>query len=489
MEQTWQDYGIDEGDVYVITSYFQWDWSSGEAVPGNVPWDDLNGGTWRTAFDPPLTLYLSSIEDGMFQYQYDDPENPINFGVGGSPTNVIISPDNEVLFNSSGYSLPYHLSHVAIINNNLGLHHPQNLTGTPSENNVIVSWTFTPQSETYTFHHYTIYRNGENVAEIDNAAILGYIDEGLENGVYNYQISVTYEKNDNSNVLVESLISEATESIQIGDLGDGEWLSYGTNFGNAGLGVSRTFAYAVEFDLGDTEYEVRAIEVAHEVNGSVDWAIVDFGDGLVKGPTDDDMLGNDIFEGLSGTINTIVGYEHCMSVFNCDTRISGHIAVVVTAEANDANYAYEDNPLADWFTEVYEDEWQHLTYFDDGSGTFYGTWFLRIFVVEPATGTEYELTPSGLVKLGDNFPNPFNPSTTISYELNDGQNGKAQLEIFNTKGQKVKVLPITNYNPGINEVVWDGTDDHNNEVTSGVYFYKLKTDKGYTKTKKMIMIK
>jgi thiol-disulfide isomerase/thioredoxin len=487
LEETWQDYGAQDGDLYVLGSYFEYDWSSGSAVAVNVPWDELNGGSWRTAFEPPLTYYLSSMDDGIFQYQYDIPENPINFNVTGFPTNVIISPDNIVMIRESGFNLPHHLEHVAVINEDLGLLHPEDLAAVADETTVDLIWSFIPNSETYTFVNYTIYRNGENIIDIDDINTFSYADENLENGVYNYQISASYEKNANTNIVVESLLSDATAGILIGDLGVGEWLSYGTNFGSSSLGVSRKFAYAIEFDLGETEYIVKAIEVAHESNGEIEWAIAEYGDGLVKGSTSLDMLGNEVFPGLTGNINTLAGFVPCMSVFNCDTVISGHIAVVAIAEGNDALYAYELNNLADWFTEELEDEWHNLTYFDNGSGTFYGTWFLRIFVSEPETGIEYELTPSGLVELTGNYPNPFNPETKIQFSVSNS-NDLTELNIYNVKGQKVKQLVYEQLPAGQHSVVWNGIDDNGKTVSSGIYYYKMKVG-NYQQTRKMIIMK
>jgi len=87
-----------------------------------------------------------------------------------------------------------------------------------------------------------------------------------------------------------------------------------------------------------------------------------------------------------------------------------------------------------------------------------------------------------------NYPNPFNPSTTISFSLTAKDAKNAKIEIYNLKGQNIKKLEIRNLKLGINEVVWDGKDENNQPVGSGIYFYKLKTD-NFEKTRKMILIK
>ena len=87
-----------------------------------------------------------------------------------------------------------------------------------------------------------------------------------------------------------------------------------------------------------------------------------------------------------------------------------------------------------------------------------------------------------------NYPNPFNPTTTISFETTD-LHENARIEIYNLKGQKVKKSEIRNLKLGINEVVWDGTDNNGKPVSSGIYLYKLTTDNHYSNTKKMILLK
>jgi len=74
-----------------------------------------------------------------------------------------------------------------------------------------------------------------------------------------------------------------------------------------------------------------------------------------------------------------------------------------------------------------------------------------------------------------NYPNPFNPSTTISFNLTTEFTENTELIIYNLKGQKIKKFEIINLKLEINNVVWDGTDQDNKPVSSGIYFYKLRS--------------
>jgi len=88
--------------------------------------------------------------------------------------------------------------------------------------------------------------------------------------------------------------------------------------------------------------------------------------------------------------------------------------------------------------------------------------------------------------LKQNYPNPFNPITTICYQL--PENGKVELTIYNLKGQKVKTLVNDQLSAGQHSIVWNGTDENNKPVSSGIYFYKLKAT-NFEKTRKMILMK
>jgi len=88
-------------------------------------------------------------------------------------------------------------------------------------------------------------------------------------------------------------------------------------------------------------------------------------------------------------------------------------------------------------------------------------------------GEQEECIPT-ITKLYSNYPNPFNPSTTISFSLPKEEN--IELTIYNIKGQKVKTLYSGIAEEGKHTMVWEGKDSNGKEVSSGIYFYKLKTN-------------
>ncbi len=89
-------------------------------------------------------------------------------------------------------------------------------------------------------------------------------------------------------------------------------------------------------------------------------------------------------------------------------------------------------------------------------------------------------------ELKQNYPNPFNPSTTIAYSL--PKTTAVELIIYNMLGQKVRTLVHTVQAAGQYQVTWNGRDDAGNPVSSGFYFYQLRTLDGL-QVKKMLLLK
>jgi len=95
-------------------------------------------------------------------------------------------------------------------------------------------------------------------------------------------------------------------------------------------------------------------------------------------------------------------------------------------------------------------------------------------------------------KLSQNYPNPFNPKTVIVYYLPDVgyQPAEVELTIYNVLGKVVRTLVKERQYPGEHRVSWDGKDEDHNDVSSGVYFYRLKVSGvDFVKAKKMILIR
>jgi hypothetical protein len=95
---------------------------------------------------------------------------------------------------------------------------------------------------------------------------------------------------------------------------------------------------------------------------------------------------------------------------------------------------------------------------------------------------EYKLS----YELGQNVPNPFNPTTTIKYAL--AADGPVSLTIYDVRGARVRELVNERQRADVYKVVWDGTNARGERVSSGMYFYKLVAGK-FTQTRKMMLLK
>nr|MDA3813728.1 T9SS type A sorting domain-containing protein [Candidatus Cloacimonadota bacterium] len=90
------------------------------------------------------------------------------------------------------------------------------------------------------------------------------------------------------------------------------------------------------------------------------------------------------------------------------------------------------------------------------------------------------------------YPNPFNPETTISFSVTQ-TSSFVTIDIFNLKGQKIKLIPVNlsgvEGERHIYTVTWNGTDENDQPVASGIYFYQLSVDDKVIASKKCLLLK
>ena len=118
-------------------------------------------------------------------------------------------------------------------------------------------------------------------------------------------------------------------------------------------------------------------------------------------------------------------------------------------------------------------------------------WFIDdIQVIEGKNVSQVAQTDDTVVPdkyaLHQNYPNPFNPSTTISFDLPAPE--EVTLTIFNIRGEIVRTLANTLLSAGVHKIEWDGKDDSQLPITTGVYFYRLAAS-GFSSVKKLIFLK
>tara|TARA_B110000438_G_scaffold4074_1_gene4097 strand:- start:341 stop:970 length:630 start_codon:yes stop_codon:yes gene_type:complete len=88
--------------------------------------------------------------------------------------------------------------------------------------------------------------------------------------------------------------------------------------------------------------------------------------------------------------------------------------------------------------------------------------------------------------LNNNYPNPFNPLTTIGYDL--PKDGFVNVTIYDVMGKPVKYLVNSRQNSGFKSIQWDATNNSGQPVSAGIYLYQIQAGE-YMQTKKMVLLK
>ncbi|MFQ6611003.1 MAG: T9SS type A sorting domain-containing protein [Fidelibacterota bacterium] len=135
-------------------------------------------------------------------------------------------------------------------------------------------------------------------------------------------------------------------------------------------------------------------------------------------------------------------------------------------------------------------------YFDSQNQKYSDIYFSYTFSADQVIGTVDEpliLDIAGFVplipenfKLYPNFPNPFNPTTEIRYNI--PEDTYVQITVYNLEGRKIKTLVNEYLTSGYKKVIWDSTNDNGIQVASGVYFYQM-TAGSFSDMKKMVILK
>ena len=120
------------------------------------------------------------------------------------------------------------------------------------------------------------------------------------------------------------------------------------------------------------------------------------------------------------------------------------------------------------------------------SGITLGAYETAVYSFDTLTDAGGGPAPEARIRLGQNYPNPFNPTTTIPFVL--PRESRVNLSIYDVQGRPVRTVGDGIFPEGLQEIVWDGTDERGNGVDSGVYFCRL-TAAGVEQTKKMVLLR
>jgi hypothetical protein len=121
-----------------------------------------------------------------------------------------------------------------------------------------------------------------------------------------------------------------------------------------------------------------------------------------------------------------------------------------------------------------------------------GTGIELIETEQTATSVAERENSPEYFRIYPNYPNPFNPSTTIAYSL--PEKSSVEIKIFDLQGREIRSFTVGAQSPGYQRVVWNGTNDRGNPIASGVYVYRVTASslgdgKTFAQSAKMLLLK
>jgi hypothetical protein len=125
---------------------------------------------------------------------------------------------------------------------------------------------------------------------------------------------------------------------------------------------------------------------------------------------------------------------------------------------------------------------------DPGTSNISSGWYIDDIMIDCVTAVSEISSEDGFARsftLHPNFPNPFNPSTTILYEL--PRASEVEVAIFDLLGKRIRTLVRNRQQAGPHRLLWDGRDDNGASMPSGVYLYRLNAGK-FVQTRKMMLV-
>jgi flagellar hook assembly protein FlgD len=296
------------------------------------------------------------------------------------------------------------------------------------------------------------------------------LDEDLDN--MNFTLSTTYEENFNISgiVTIEGNTPEEGQHVLIvavsSEEDDADVYTESTLCGDNG-------SYELVLDQPGNYYvlAITSGTIPEFYNDSYDWSEADLVSVTAAGVSelnfDLTMPQSEGIENVAGTVTDINGDVVASATVLMYNENNIPVAFATTNQNGQYNIAFlaaEDYTLK--ATKMYYEAFQ--TTVNPGQESVVDP------VINPTT-TDNEIVEIPTTSAISNYPNPFNPETNIRFAITEKSN--VNVSIYNVKGQKVKTLVNETMDAGNHSVVWKGSNNKNQSVSSGVYFMRLSTPK------------
>jgi hypothetical protein len=375
---------------------------------------------------------------------------------------------------------------------------PTGLTADIHQNDVNLNWV-APSSPERAFLSYQIYRDDELIGSLAGLDLTEFTDENLSNAEYIYKVTALYSSGesvpDSVAVIVDYqplpvLFEDGFENYADFSIDLTPWISIDADgsdtWGISGHyfpGTNQAMAF-IAFNPASTTPPYTALQAYEGSRMAAAFSAMT--------PPNDDWL---ITPALTlGTDPSFSFYARSNNAQYGLERFQLGITTAIDPEPDDFTFISGPNYLeapVDWTLyeydlSDYELQRVHLAIRCISDDAFL---FLVDNVQIRCDGGSSNEEPVNLppqTRLGANFPNPFNPSTTISFSLKESSSVK--LSVYNLKGQLVANIADGNYAAGTHQIHWNGKDTQGKAVSSGVYIYRMRTP-DYQHVRRMILSK
>jgi hypothetical protein len=331
-------------------------------------------------------------------------------------------------------------------------------------------WTPDPNAPTLT--GYKVFHSLDGVAFSEIATITSpttvtYTDNAPASGVLNYyQVTGVYNANQSDPSNISSIFVLGADFTEI-QYDDNDW--------DSGYNVGATHSMAVKFSANPTVghgSQIQFVKIYVTTVGTTSMIIrIWDADGA------DGMPGTQLLQFTYAATGIVQGWNTiAMPTSNLITDTDGVFYIGILEFVGASAIALDaDTHNSSWKRMTTTGPWEQIT---DGN-------LLIRAIVRSVTGNDDPAEIAPVMNLS-NYPNPFNPNTTISFNVPKA--GTGSVKIYNVKGQLVRNLASGNLTVGLHKIVWDGSNDNGQSVGSGVYFTKFETA-GKTLTQKMVLLK
>ncbi len=355
--------------------------------------------------------------------------------------------------------------------NTIPLPPPTNLTAISQNMNVQLNWS-APDPAVPPVTGYFVSRSldpagvFETIAHIQNPSVVTYTDVTPVVGVINYyQVTAEYvdEQSAPSNMATIFIFGPDYAELQ-----------YDDNEVDQGYNVGYTHSMVVRFLFAMStpeEWEVPYVRV--------------FVDSVGMSPLFFRLYDSDGVDNVPGTLLLQFTYPASSITQGWNIiPIPENLHISGTEGGFYVGILEVPNPSAIGLdTDSHNSSWKRMGVSQPWEQITEGNLMIRAIIRNPVNITDpLEVQPFS----SRNYPNPFNPTTTIAFEI--PSTSDVSLKIYNIKGQLVKELINGRLTPGSYKTEWDGKDQTGNQAASGVYFYRLMTS-GKCITSKMLLLK